>query len=85
MLQLWLIILEDPLPIVSVPLRDGDPDVVLDLQLALTTVYDAFRLDLTVNYQKPPQTPLPPIESVWVETQLRSAELQHWGWEERKS
>ena len=38
--DVWPILLDQPLPAVPVPLLAGDADARLDLQLALTTVYD---------------------------------------------
>ena len=36
---------------VPVPLLPGDPDVPLDLQAALTTVYGIFGYDETIDYR----------------------------------
>ncbi len=58
MTEIWLIQLNMRLPVVPVPLLAGDPDVALDLQLALNTVYDALNYDLSVNYTRPPEVPL---------------------------
>ena len=38
--EVWLIGLRDPLPTVPVPLLPEEPDLSLDLQLALSSVYD---------------------------------------------
>jgi len=68
----WPIQLPDPLPKVPVPLLAGDPDVVLDLQAALNSVYDAFNYDLTIDYTRPPNFPLRPEEAAWAQERLRS-------------
>jgi Protein of unknown function (DUF4058) len=71
--DVWPIPLNAPLPVVFVPLSAGDADVPLDLQLALTTVYDLLGYDLAVNYALPPEIPLPPLEAAWAEERLRLA------------
>lgn len=71
--DVWPIPLTARLPVVPVPLLPGDADVPLDLQLALTTVYDLCGYDLAVNYALPPEIPLPPPEAAWAEERLRSA------------
>jgi len=40
-----------------VPLRSPDPDVPLDLQTALNTIYDEARYDLSIDYTQPPPDP----------------------------
>ncbi|HTE21002.1 MAG TPA: DUF4058 family protein [Armatimonadota bacterium] len=57
-LDVWPIQLSASLPTVAVPLLPDDPDVVLDLQLALSTVYDLVGYDLAVDYSQPPPVPL---------------------------
>jgi hypothetical protein len=71
--EVWPIALHEQLPTVPVPLLPGDPDVQLDLQQALTTVYDIIGYDELIDYQLPPPAPLTPAESTWVEEQLRRA------------
>jgi hypothetical protein len=61
--DVWAIQVRDPLPILPVPLRPPDPDVLLDLGLALRTIYDRAAYDLSINYDEaPPPPPLPPDE-----------------------
>jgi hypothetical protein len=67
------------LPVIQVPLLSGDADVPLDLQLALTTVYDLLGYDLAVNYLEPPEAPLPASEAAWVGQRLRDAGLRGGG------
>jgi hypothetical protein len=72
-LDVWPIELDGPLPVVPVPLRPPDPDVPLDLQAALTTVYDALGYDLSVDYSRPPEPPLKAEASEWAASLLRAA------------
>src|ERR1700677_1215466 len=53
-LEIWPIRLGESLPTVPVPLLSHDADVALDLQLALTSVYDALRYDLEIDYRSSP-------------------------------
>jgi len=73
--EVWPIQLSEPLPMVPVPLLRGDPDVMLDLQAALTAAYDAYRYDLSVDYTRPPEVPLEGDDAQWAEERLRAARL----------
>jgi hypothetical protein len=74
--QVWPIALDQPLPCVPVPLLSPDPDVALDLQAAVTTVYDTCGYALAAQYQKPPDVPLPSDAGAWAEQRLRQAGLR---------
>lgn len=76
MLEVWPIALVDPLPTVPVPLLAGDPDVPLDLQEALTSVYDLLGYDLAVDYAGPPEVELPAPLAAWADGLLRAAGLR---------
>ena len=71
--EVWPIQLTMPLPIVPVPLLPGDEDILLDLQLAFTTVYDDFGYDLSVDYTQPPEIPLAEDTAVWTNDLLQKA------------
>jgi hypothetical protein len=71
--EVWPIKIEDPLPTVPVPLLKGDPDVPLNLQAALTNVYDAGGFDLVVDYREPPDVELPEEEARWINEHLLAA------------
>ncbi len=73
-LEAWPIQLRDPLPTVAVPLRPPDPDVPLDLQSALTTIYDEARYDLSLDYGQPPNPPLSRDDAAWAAEWLRTHE-----------
>jgi hypothetical protein len=70
--DVWPIALSSPLPPVTVPLLAGDADVTLDLQLALTTIYDIVGYDLAVDYSQPPEVPLTAAQRAWAEPLLQS-------------
>lgn len=69
--DVWPLSLESPLPEIPIPLLIGDPDATLDLQHALSTMYDGLGLDLAIDYTEPPEVTLPPDEARWVERLLR--------------
>ncbi len=69
--DIWCMDLQDPLPVVPVPLRAPDEDVPLDLATAFATIYDRAAYDLSLNYDEPP--PPPPLsanEHTWVRRQI---------------
>jgi hypothetical protein len=63
--------LRQPLPTLSIPLKKGDPEVALDLQAVLTTVYDHADYQLSINYRAPLRTPLNDTDAEWMR-QLQS-------------
>ncbi|MEW5987214.1 MAG: DUF4058 family protein [Chloroflexota bacterium] len=71
----WPIQLPDKLPTVPVPLLKEDPDVPLDLSLALAAIYDEAAYDLSIDYrQPPPPPPLSEEEAAWVKGLLEKRE-----------
>ena len=67
----WPIRLPQRLPVVPIPLRTGDPDAKLDLQQALSSVYDRSSYDLTIDYGSKPIPPLPRESARWADRLLR--------------
>jgi hypothetical protein len=69
--------LQDRLPRVRVPLADGDPDAVLDLQSALNTAYDRGPYRMRVDYTAAPPPPaLTADDSLWLDHLLRDKGLR---------
>jgi uncharacterized protein DUF4058 len=58
LMDIWPLGLRDTLPIVPVPLRPPDSEVLLDLPLALTSIYDEAAYDLSIDYRQPPPPPV---------------------------
>ncbi len=75
--EIWPITLDQPLPEILVPLLRGDADAALDLQQALTSVYDDNRLSSMIDYSKSPNVPLSPEQAAWVNQHLRAVGLRH--------
>jgi hypothetical protein len=69
-MEVWPIRLNEPLPSIPIPLLAKDADVLLDLQQALTSVYDTFRYDRTIDYSLPLSAPLEAPEAAWVEERI---------------
>ena len=55
--DIWQLGLRDPLPIVPVPLRQADDDVLLDLGAALRSVYEEAAYELSIDYTSDPPPP----------------------------
>lgn len=55
--DIWALTLRDTLPKIPVPLLLADEDVILDMQEALTSLYDEAAYDLSVDYTKTPPPP----------------------------
>jgi hypothetical protein len=72
MLEVWPIRLRDTLPTVPVPLLGRDGDAPLDLQAAITTIYDAIGYDLVIDYKEPPEVALSEEDAAWATTLLRN-------------
>lgn len=70
-LSVWPIQLQESLPSIPVPLRSPTPDVMLDLESAMTTIYDKGAYDIQLNYrQEPPLPKLSEKQSIWVQQLL---------------
>ena len=68
--EVYPIALREPLPPIPVPLRETDPDVLLDLQSLLTQAYNNGNYALTTDYTYPPDPPLTAEDDDWAK-QLR--------------
>jgi hypothetical protein len=58
--EIWPMALGEPLPILPVPLLDPDPDVPLDLNQVINTIYENAGYDYVIDYS---QSPPPPSRS----------------------
>ncbi len=73
---LYAIGLAQRLPVISIPLKPGDPDARLDLQVVLNAAYDRGGLDLENDYRKEPRPPLDKKVAEWADRLLRSKGLR---------
>jgi len=60
-----------PLPRLGIPLREPDPDVVLDLPAVLTQCYDNGGYADLVDYRQPPPGKLSAEEAAWLDGLLK--------------
>jgi hypothetical protein len=67
--ELYPISLRQRLPIIPIPLRSGDADVVLDLQKLVEQAYDNGRYDRT-RYDRPCDPPLEGEDAQWAEQRI---------------
>jgi hypothetical protein len=72
-LSLWSV--PARLPIVPLPLAHGDPDVMVDLQAVLDTVYDRAGYDRLLNYAAPLVPAVGAEAQRWVDEIFRSKGL----------
>jgi hypothetical protein len=53
-----------------VPLHHPDPDVILDLQPMIETIYTRSRYAGSIDYAKPLTPPLPQADADWLRQRL---------------
>jgi hypothetical protein len=68
--QLYGWTLRQQLPPIPVPLKQGDPDAILELQEVFTIVYDRARYDLSLDYTAGLAPPLDDAAAAWVGERL---------------
>ncbi len=59
-----------PLPRVGIPLRSGEPDVVLDLQTALARAYEEGAYNMRIDYNQPAKPALTGNDAAWADELL---------------
>lgn len=74
--SLYPVALREPLPCILVPLAGDDPDVLLDLQVAVNRAYRDGPYARMVDYAVEPDPPLPAEDAVWADQLLRAAGLR---------
>ncbi len=72
----WPIRLQQRLPAVGIPLKNGDPDAELDLQPILASVYDGGAYAFKIDYGRDPMPPLPPGLARWANKPLKQKKLR---------
>jgi hypothetical protein len=72
----WPVNVQQPLPVVGIPLRGKDPDVPLDLGAVLNAAYDHGAYDLSIDYRKQPIPPLDADPAAWADRLLRKKGLR---------
>jgi hypothetical protein len=72
----WPISLRNRLPVLPVPLRPGEADVLLDVQAAVSLVYERADYSADIDYTDPPVPPLEPEDAAWADELLKSRGLR---------
>jgi len=70
--EVYALPLRQPLPTISVPLRQSDQDALLNLQQILELAYEKGRYD-RIDYQTEPDPPLTGDDAAWADQLLRAA------------
>ncbi|MEW5985767.1 MAG: DUF4058 family protein [Chloroflexota bacterium] len=66
--EIWPVALNEPLPLLPLPLMPPDPDVILDLGAALQVVYGRAGYEWRLDYQRPvPPPALRPAMVAWLQ------------------
>jgi hypothetical protein len=65
MAEVYAWTIRQKMPTIPVPLLWGEPDVPLDLQGVLTTVYDRAGYDYRLPYDRDPEPPLRAEDAAW--------------------
>lgn len=77
LVKVWPLQLDNPLPVLPVPLLEPDPDVALDLGTAVAAVYERGGYASIIDYRQPPPLPnLSDAESRWLDDLLRQRGLR---------
>ena len=74
--EVYAATLRERLPRIAIPLREPDPDVVLDLPSIFTQCYDNGAYAVRVDYEQPPPEPFRPEDEAWADALLRTAGLR---------
>ena len=74
--EVWPITIRQRLPRILVPLADGDPDVVLDLQAVFDRCYDEGAYARRIDYRRDPPIPLEGEDAEWADKLLREKGLR---------
>ena len=63
--ELYAFSWKTPIPPITIPLLPRDAEPTLDLNAVLHSLIDRARYDLVIDYQQPPEPPLPPEDEPW--------------------
>ncbi len=75
--EVWPIQLQDKLPLLPVPLLEPDPDMPLNLAVAMAAVYERGGYADLIDYRRPPPPPpLAEAEAAWLDERLQAQGLR---------
>jgi hypothetical protein len=70
--RVWEGSFQEPLPAIPVPLAKSDPDISLNLQPLVASIYQRFRYARSIDYTRPLTPPLSPEDAAWCQQRLRT-------------
>ncbi|MFO0810157.1 MAG: DUF4058 family protein [Gemmataceae bacterium] len=70
--DVYPIMLRQRLPVVGIPLANGDADARLDLQAVMDHSYDDGDYAELIRYDRPCRPPLPPEDQAWADELIRA-------------
>jgi hypothetical protein len=71
--DIWPVTLDKPLPLLPIPLEPPDPDVLLDMNAVVRTIYEHAAYERRINYRQPVPPALRPAMVQWVQAHLAAA------------
>ncbi len=74
--EVYAVMLNERLPVVSIPLREQDHGVGLDVQAVVEEAYVKGRYREVIDYSKAPEPELSPEGAAWVDVRLRESGLR---------
>lgn len=75
--EVWPVTVSTPIPITAVPLLPPDPDIPLNLNQAIHTIYDEAAYELRIDYRQEITAPkLSPKEMAWIDEYLTAQKLR---------
>ncbi|NET60835.1 MAG: DUF4058 family protein [Symploca sp. SIO2E6] len=74
--DLYAFNLPDTIPAFPLPLKSGDQEPLVDLQLLLNNVYEQASYDLVIDYHQDPVPSLSSEDRVWLNTWLSEQQLR---------
>jgi hypothetical protein len=74
--EVYPIRLQQPLPTIKVPLRQSDPEALLDLQALIEQCYRRGRYEKDLNYAVQPEPPLEGRDAAWADEMLQERGLR---------
>jgi hypothetical protein len=74
--ELYPFELTEPIPIFSLPLRQGDTEPLLDLQALIQELYNRAGLDMAIDYTRKPIPELSEADEIWADNLLQQQGLR---------
>jgi hypothetical protein len=77
--RVWRAHFRAPLPTIAVPLAKADPDIQLDIQPMIAEIYQRFRYERSIDYDKSLNPPLGPEDAAWLKKRLQGRRVEPLG------